>query len=129
VFEHPISYLKSLDFNSLSTRVPADLKLAGSYALKELKQDEGVYWNYSIAAPVFMSLLFFASTDLTEKISAGKYPYALSLYRPFSLSSLERIADDSKFAGEQVIQDLPETSLDVLPRLHDFQGIVVIRYG
>ncbi|GAA6007737.1 hypothetical protein JCM11491_003948 [Sporobolomyces phaffii] len=74
VLEHPVTYLKSLDINSLSTRVPADLKLAASYALKEVREDEGVYWNYSILAPAFMSLLFFASTDLTEKISAGKYP-------------------------------------------------------
>jgi hypothetical protein len=68
-----------LDFNSLSTRIPADLKLAKELAWRELKADEGIYWNYSIVAPVLMSSLFFASTDLTEKISAGKYPYVPSL--------------------------------------------------
>ncbi|GAA5929218.1 uncharacterized protein JCM15063_004083 [Sporobolomyces koalae] len=74
--EHPIAYFKhlDLDWNSLRTRIPADLKLAGSLAVKEWKRDEGVYWNYTIVAPLLMSSLFFASTDLTEKISAGKYP-------------------------------------------------------
>ncbi|GAA5860124.1 hypothetical protein JCM8547_009191 [Rhodosporidiobolus lusitaniae] len=43
-------------------------------AWAEAKNDEGTYWNYSILAPVFMSLLFVASTELTERITAGKYP-------------------------------------------------------
>lgn len=39
-----------------------------------LQRHEGLYWNYSIWGPISMSLLFYASTDLTERISASKYP-------------------------------------------------------
>ncbi|BGP13409.1 hypothetical protein JCM10213v2_001328 [Rhodosporidiobolus nylandii] len=43
-------------------------------AVQEIKADEGTYWNYSIVAPAAMSALFVASTQLTEEITAGKYP-------------------------------------------------------
>ncbi|KAI5474575.1 integral membrane protein, DUF1295 family protein [Pseudohyphozyma bogoriensis] len=39
-----------------------------------LRKYEGTLWNYSIWSPLTMSLLFMASTNLTEEISAGKYP-------------------------------------------------------
>ncbi|GAA5829032.1 hypothetical protein JCM3766R1_003911 [Sporobolomyces carnicolor] len=77
VLSHPVAYLKHLDvlnYTSLASRVKADVVLASDLAYRELQRDHGVYWNYSIVAPVLMSSLFFASTDLTEKISASKYP-------------------------------------------------------
>lgn len=83
VLSHPVAYLKHLDvlnYTSLASRVKADVVLASDLAYRELQRDHGVYWNYSIVAPVLMSSLFFASTDLTEKISASKYPY-VSLFR------------------------------------------------
>ncbi|GAA5981267.1 hypothetical protein JCM5350_006081 [Sporobolomyces pararoseus] len=77
VLSHPLAYLKHLDplnYHSFLTKLKADIVLASELVWRELKLDHGVYWNYSILAPVLMSCLFFASTDLTEKISAGKYP-------------------------------------------------------
>lgn len=40
---------------------------------------QGTLWNYSIWGPLTMSMLFYGSTDITEEISAGKYP---SVYSP-----------------------------------------------
>ncbi len=37
-------------------------------------EGQGGLWNYSVWAPVAMTVLFYSSTDLTERISAGKYP-------------------------------------------------------
>jgi len=67
---------KSLTLDVLSHHVksissPAD-------AFRFVKETEGLLWNYSILAPIAMSAIFYASTQLTEEISAGKYPlYAL----------------------------------------------------
>ncbi|KAK4055380.1 hypothetical protein OIO90_003218 [Microbotryomycetes sp. JL221] len=38
------------------------------------KAHEGIWWNYSIVAPLSMTLLFYSSTQLTEHISSEKYP-------------------------------------------------------
>lgn len=53
----------------------ATLLALGKEAYSTLRADEGTWWNYSIWAPLSMSALFYASTDLTERISQGKYPY------------------------------------------------------
>jgi len=37
-------------------------------------EGQGGLWNYSLWAPVAMTILFYSSTDLTERISSGKYP-------------------------------------------------------
>ncbi|GAA5823184.1 hypothetical protein JCM10212_003235 [Sporobolomyces blumeae] len=77
VAQHPVAYLKTLDvahLNSATTRVWNEVKLATTFAIDELERDQGKYWNYSILGPVSMSALFFASTDLTERITGSKYP-------------------------------------------------------
>ncbi|GAA6056630.1 hypothetical protein JCM3770_006365 [Rhodotorula araucariae] len=56
----------------------ARAKLHALIALREVRNDEGTYWNYAIVAPLSMSALFFSSTFLTERITGSKYPlYAL----------------------------------------------------
>lgn len=75
---HPILYLRATlprlydaDF------VRAEAARAQSEALaawRELRNDEGASWNYSIVSPLTMSMLFYSSTMLTEQISGGKYP-------------------------------------------------------
>ncbi|GAA5961216.1 hypothetical protein JCM21900_006335 [Sporobolomyces salmonicolor] len=72
--EHPLTFYRALDRSSFTTRALAKSKLHALQAWNEVKQDEGTWWNYSIASPLLMSALFFASTDLTERITASKYP-------------------------------------------------------
>ncbi|KAK4704343.1 hypothetical protein P7C70_g1858, partial [Phenoliferia sp. Uapishka_3] len=59
--------LDSLTHNLLQTSTPAD-------ALTFAKSLQGLLWNYSMWSPLTMSMLFYASTGLTEEISAAKYP-------------------------------------------------------
>lgn len=84
---HPLLTLRSLAPELLRpgalAQYAARAKLAGLVALAEVRADEGTHWNYSIAAPLLMSALFFSSTILTERISGSKYPCApLSLLPP-----------------------------------------------
>ena len=46
---------------------------------------QGTLWNYSIWGPLTMSMLFYGSTDITEEISAGKYP-SVQLFCQMSLN-------------------------------------------
>ncbi|GAA5911272.1 hypothetical protein JCM6882_004082 [Rhodosporidiobolus microsporus] len=77
--EHPVAFVKLhlSDPRAALSSLPA-LKLAALRALRvayaEVKADDGTLWNYSIVAPLSMSALFVASTDLTERITGGKYP-------------------------------------------------------
>ncbi|GAA5826028.1 hypothetical protein JCM11251_000097 [Rhodosporidiobolus azoricus] len=65
---NPTAYLSSLPALKLT------VQRALRHAVAEVRADEGVWWNYSILAPVSMSGLFVASTELTERITGGKYP-------------------------------------------------------
>ncbi|GAA6007331.1 hypothetical protein JCM10207_001591 [Rhodosporidiobolus poonsookiae] len=80
---HPLSFLRvhasdpvGLAKHAVTSAPTAKLAAQRAYrhAITEVKADEGIYWNYSIVAPLSMSALFYASTWLTERISAGKYP-------------------------------------------------------
>lgn len=62
---------------------------AAKEAYAVLREDEGVYWNYTIWAPLSMSALFYSSTFLTEWISSQKYPFV----PVFPLSFLVLCAD------------------------------------
>ncbi|GAA6033137.1 hypothetical protein JCM8097_002963 [Rhodosporidiobolus ruineniae] len=88
--EHPVAFLRlhlsapSELLGKARAAYPAFAALVYSEAkrgLEEAKRDEGVYWNYAVVSPVAMSVLFKASTVLTEGISAGKYPLYKSYQR------------------------------------------------
>lgn len=75
---HPILYIRAslphLTNSDFLRSEAARAKLEALTAFRELRNDEGHMWNYSIVSPITMSLLFYSSTALTEKISGGKYP-------------------------------------------------------
>lgn len=75
---HPILYIRAslphLTNSDFLRSEAARAKLEALTAFRELRNDEGHMWNYSIVSPITMSLLFYSSTVLTEKISGGKYP-------------------------------------------------------
>ncbi|KAM0747204.1 DUF1295-domain-containing protein [Meredithblackwellia eburnea MCA 4105] len=73
----PTNFSLSSLSSIISTFQPADLReLRPTYRdiVSFVVGSEGLLWNYAVWSPLTMSLLFYASTDLTEKISKGKYP-------------------------------------------------------
>ncbi|KAM0790953.1 hypothetical protein ACM66B_004258 [Microbotryomycetes sp. NB124-2] len=64
-------------FNTLQSHLPKDFnsfKHVANHFWLFAKRYEGTWWNYSIVAPLSMTLLFYSSTQLTEHISSRKYP-------------------------------------------------------
>lgn len=68
--------LDTLTHHVLQIATPADALAFG-------KSVQGLLWNYAVWSPLTMSMLFYASTGLTEEISGAKYP-CVSL-RPMEL--------------------------------------------
>lgn len=62
----------SLTLSTITHHLSSITSAADAIAL--LRSFEGVLWNYSVWSPLTMTLLFYASTTLTEEISAAKYP-------------------------------------------------------
>lgn len=101
---------------------------AAKEAYAVLKQDEGVYWNYTIWAPLSMSALFYSSTMLTEWISARKYPYVSPSLSFSSSSHTNAIWSFSAlsflFLTRQPLQAIPASRWHVLASHHHCQGLV-----
>lgn len=58
---------------SLAAHISQIKTLADAKVLLRSVEGHGKLWNYSVWAPIAMTVLFYSSTDLTERISAGKY--------------------------------------------------------
>ncbi|ORY86725.1 hypothetical protein BCR35DRAFT_302454 [Leucosporidium creatinivorum] len=73
---HEVAELASSTLHATLEALPEKQTVvhAAREAYAVLREDEGVYWNYTIWAPLSMSALFYCSTALTEWISRQKYP-------------------------------------------------------
>lgn len=68
----PFLAVNTLTVESVTNAVFSVTSFADVLALGRALQ--GTLWNYSIWAPLTMTMLFYGSTDLTEEISNQKYP-------------------------------------------------------
>ena len=66
------THRNTLTFESVVNAVSSITSFADFVAVGRALQ--GTLWNYTIWGPLTMSMLFYGSTDITEEISAGKYP-------------------------------------------------------
>ncbi|KAK4047295.1 hypothetical protein OIV83_005473 [Microbotryomycetes sp. JL201] len=71
--------LLSTRFVNLVPKDSSSAKILLTRTIEFAKQCQGTWWNYTIVAPLSMTLLFYSSTQLTEHISSQKY----QLYRQY----------------------------------------------